>query len=571
MADIGNDKNELYLAPMRNGRLLRVGERSSSCSTSSVSVSGASNEQIVVPPPPPTPTAAAAATTTTTTTGRTKHKEPQIQQHQHHRSNRNNHIINNNNTILIPRNACGWIPLTTKKSIILGRAEFLISLFASCGCSTNIYSSQNKCCECRMVMSWAGNLSRQMIQIEFNSNDNDNEVGYCSGSSTSTTTTSSCASTTLQRHPRLVVRSKGSRGKKGMLSPSVMILQCSSSSNSFVGGTPPASSTDDICSTIAGTIEKPYPSHNEDEVVEKHNNNYLDPCIEQKKKEIKNFTSDQDHTFYGQIHPKEWSSIRTELSRGNRISLRYEGEYHLDFLVVSREDYDSTKIDGSGSERDETLHDVFAVGNMANTSKITKMLRNLASHHNSDCKYQTNGQHPLDEDDDDNDNDNDNEWRFLPKSVGSQSLDQSCWLYHHRQHIQSSLAVPPSPTTIWFCPRGQDLPRKRIEILTKRLNSDVRNKVRVVEDFRDATHWVISGYLSSFSQIARVVKMSEGVLQEYLDYKMTSPTADSSSKAVTLVQPRWLDTTEGIFPLPPPSAIDLWYGYSPKSVGREIV
>ena len=67
---------------------------------------------------------------------------------------------------------------------------------------------------------------------------------------------------------------------------------------------------------------------------------------------------------------------------------------------------------------------------------------------------------------------------------------------------------------ILFCPLGQDLPSVRRKILTKRALS---LGVSVVEDFRLATHIVISRYITSLGQVSKKLNVDENELKRHIE------------------------------------------------------
>jgi hypothetical protein len=86
------------------------------------------------------------------------------------------------------------------------------------------------------------------------------------------------------------------------------------------------------------------------------------------------------------------------------------------------------------------------------------------------------------------------------------------------QEEQKSNTIPPKPSTgsdasedqfrpvLYFCPLGQDLPKARIRALSanaKKLGATV------VEDFSDATHMIVSEFITSWEKIANRLGMKE--------------------------------------------------------------
>jgi hypothetical protein len=53
-----------------------------------------------------------------------------------------------------------------KKDLVIGRQELLLCLYAACGCDDNRYSTKNKCAGCETINQWALHaLSRKMLRV----------------------------------------------------------------------------------------------------------------------------------------------------------------------------------------------------------------------------------------------------------------------------------------------------------------------------------------------------------------------------------------------------------------------
>jgi hypothetical protein len=94
---------------------------------------------------------------------------------------------------------------------------------------------------------------------------------------------------------------------------------------------------------------------------------------------------------------------------------------------------------------------------------------------------------------------------------------------HLRNHPQNVNRSRPNnnrtsqTTVIWFCPLGQDLPRQRIELLSNQVR-DRGVTVVVTEEYRQATHMIISEQVTSLEQLARQLHgCSEDELRQHLD------------------------------------------------------
>ena len=72
-----------------------------------------------------------------------------------------------------------------------------------------------------------------------------------------------------------------------------------------------------------------------------------------------------------------------------------------------------------------------------------------------------------------------------------------------------------NPTfVLYFCPLGQDLPHRRIMILSKKAK---KMGASVVSDFRSATHIIVSDQIGSLKAVADAVGVAETDLHEHLD------------------------------------------------------
>ena len=482
----------------------------------------------------------------------------------------------------------GWIPLhhrrkhkkgdnnkknkniTDKKindddnAIILGRSCVLSSMFTACGCSKNLKSSRKKCIECRSVLSWAGNISRETLKVEVSniSNDNNNDTTSTDEGADAAATATATATAVSQDDVTQI-------SFRGCL-VAVLIL-------------------------------------NEDDI--RHG------CYDVDE-------DDDIESLSEKLTYKNWSKKRT-IRRGMRISLRYEEE-NLDFSVVSRKDIiktgekintcDESNIDNNNncnsSISSSSKTDISTTAKNSNSnnnnnnnnknktendparSRIVNALFNLIDDKNRINKPLSQQQHSdvsrlcqssrtkrkvcnnNDNNNDDNNNSNNN---------NNNNID----------------CVPTSDLKrIWFCPRGRDMPRKRIEILIDRLlslngvdvdgncdpskisNSDVhdsnkndtggtqrhsstipqsRPRFKVVDRYTDATYWIISERVSDLASVAKATNdnATKETLGEFLD-----------TNEVTCVKPSWLDSlfssSSSSSMLPPPSAKDRWYGYVPK-------
>ena len=70
---------------------------------------------------------------------------------------------------------------------------------------------------------------------------------------------------------------------------------------------------------------------------------------------------------------------------------------------------------------------------------------------------------------------------------------------------------------ILFCPLGQDLPSVRRKILTKRALSLGVSVVEDFRDFREATHIVISRYITSLGQVSKKLNVDENELKRHIE------------------------------------------------------
>jgi len=384
---------------------------------------------------------------------------------------------------------------------ILGRSDFLSSMFTACGCSKNLKSSRNKCMECRSVLSWAGNISRETLEVD-NSCRSDNNIII--GTNTSVANNGDAV-------PQISFR--GSLVVKLLLSEVGVRRGC--------------------CDV--------------DEV--------------------------------------EASSSR-DLKRGMRISLRHN-EKNLDFLVVSRKDIIKTqeKINycfGNSFQSSDSSRKRSNTCNTSNNSnskrKRKKTENNLAPSRIVNALFnKTNDFNQIN--------------KILPHQ---QKQPDALWLYQSSQtkgklcniNIKNDTNTDNAPSNlnrIWFCPRGQDMPRNRIKILIDRLllfsgcngcgDSDCdcdhskkstiprqRQRFEVVNHYMDATYWVISDRVSDLASVAKATNnnATEKMLEKFLD-----------THDVACVKPSWLDSlfsssSSSSLLCVLPSAKNRWYGYNLK-------
>jgi hypothetical protein len=541
-----NNDEMHFLAPLRNGNLL-VPSSSLSTSTSTSS----SSSSLLLLPKKKNRNKNAENTNSTEVTN-VNNKQPTLRDSQQ-----------------IP---AGWIPLhhrrihkkgdnnnkrnrniTDKKikddddddddddAIILGRSDFLSSMFTACGCSKNLKSSRKKCIECRSVLSWAGNLSRETLKVDVSNiyNDNDNDTINTADDADVTTATATATATTA-------------------------VDQDAVTQISFR-----------VC-LVAVLI----------------------------------LNEDDDDTFLSEkLAYKKWTKNRT-IRRGMRISLRYEEE-NLDFSVVSRKDIVNTRvninacgesnIDNNNNCSSSSKMDNSTTANNSNSnsnsnsnnknktendparSRIVNALFNLVDDHNRINKKSLPQQQHSD----------------VPRLCQSSQTKRKACNNSDDDNDDSNNNIDNVPTSdlkrIWFCPRGQDMPRKRIEILidrllslngsyvdgncdpskirdcdvhasnkndtggTQRHNSTIpRPRFKVVDRYIDATYWIISERVSDLASVAKATNdnATKEILGEFLD-----------TNEVTCVKPSWLDSlfsSSSSSVLPPPSAKDRWYGYVPK-------
>jgi hypothetical protein len=564
-----NNDEMLFLAPLRNGNLL-VPSSSLSISTST----SKSSSSFLLLPKTKKRNKNAENTNSTEVVPNVNNMKPTIRDSQQ-----------------IP---VGWIPLhhrrkhkkgdnkktnkniTDKKinddddAITLGRSDFLSSMFTACGCSKNLKSSRKKCIVCRSVLSWAGNLSRETLKVDVSNTNNENDNDTTSTDEDADVAATATATTVNQDDVTQI-------SFRGCL-VAVLIL-------------------------------------NEDDI--RHG------CYDVDE-------DDDEESLSEKLTYNKWNKNKT-IRRGMRISLRYEEE-NLDFSVVSRKDiiktgekintWDESNIDNSNNcssssssssrSRSSSKMDISTTAKNSNSnsnsnsnnnknktendparSRIVNALFSLVDDHNRINKPLLQQQHSdvsrlyqssrtkrkVCNNNDNNNNDN---------NSNSNNNNIDC--------------VPTSDLKrIWFCPRGQDMPRKRTEILidrllslngvdvdgncdlskisdcdvhdsnkndtggTQRHNSTIshpRPRFKVVDRYIDATYWIISGRVSDLASVAKATNdnATKEILGEFLD-----------TNEVTCVKPSWLDSlfssssSSSSSPvLPPPSAKDRWYGYVPK-------
>jgi hypothetical protein len=544
-----NNDEMLFLAPLRNGNMLVP-------SSSKFASASTSSSPFLLLPKTKTRNKNAENTNSTEVTNVNNIMKPTIRDSQQ-----------------IP---VGWIPLHHRRkhkkgdnkkkkkniadkkinddddAIILGRTDFLSAMFTACGCSKNLKSSRQKCIECRSVLSWAGNLSRETLKVDVStiSHDIDNDTTSTDEEDADVAAAATATATAVNQDDVTQISFRGCL-------VAVLIL-------------------------------------NEDDI--RHG------CYDVDE-------DDDDESLSEKLTYKKWNKNKT-IRRGMRISLRYEEE-NLDFSVVSRNDIiktgekintcDESNIDNNNNNcsSSSSKMDISTTAKNSNNnnnknktendtprSRIVNALSNLVDDHNRINKPLPQKQY------------SDVSWlcqssrtkRKVPNNNDNNNDDNNS-----NSNIE---CVPTSDLKrIWFCPRGQDMPRKRIEILIDRLlslngvdvdgkcdqskisdcdvhdsnksdtggtqwhNSTIpqpRPRFKVVDRYIDATYWIISERVSDLASVAKATNdnATKETLGEFLD-----------ANEVTCVKPSWLDSlfSSSSSPvLPPPSAKDRWYGYVPK-------
>ena len=362
-----------------------------------------------------------------------------------------------------------WIPLHCKQKTlkdanginsdvdtILGRSNFLSSMFNACGCSNDLKSSKAKCIECRSILSWAGNISRATLKV---------------------------SSRTRDDHDGVQISLRGSFVAV-MLLNGHKIRSCGSNDDGD-------GDDDDFCD---------FEEDSNDE----------------------NVISIRD--------PRQWSK-KESINRGMKVSLRYNEE-KLDFLVVSKQDimYNNNNINNN--------NDGVIASKMNDSNTITS--------HNTNKRTKIS-HHPI---------------------ISTNSIDKN----DDSSDPYCMNTTKSYTKRIWICPRGQDMPRKRIKIMIDRLVSFEKNKdvtfpqqrfrFEVVNQCTDATYWIISDRVLDLATVSKATTrtgtITEDTLKKFLE-----------TNDITCVKPSWLDTLFSLssksFALPQlPSAKDIWYGYNPK-------
>eukprot|EP00536_Pseudo-nitzschia_multiseries_P000545 jgi/Psemu1/282410/fgenesh1_pg.7_\ len=391
-----------------------------------------------------------------------------------------------------------WINGNRRDVLVLGRSDFLSSMFSACGCSINIKSSRNKCKECRSVLAWAGNLSRKTLRV-VNANSAENRK----------------AGTNVSFWGRLVA-------------VPVINNDCEQTE-------------EDAKDRRHCRCPRPYcycNSGNDDASL------------------VLRLDSTREGTERGDEpvrHPRTWSK-RKRVHRGTTLSLRY-GDDNLDFMVVSYRGIRSGTLQGTSRDvtnldkntrGDDLSTNSNKVSSYSSRSRIASVLKDLADNHNRSNRRNVHQ---------------------------SDDKEYSC-LSQTSQTPKEGL----SSKRVWFCPRGQDMPRKRIDILTNRLLSSINGDndnvkpssvhaihVQVVARCFDATHWIVSERVVDLASIARAIPGSDATaesLQNFLD-----------ENDVECLKPSWFDSLASSAPwsksskldiLSRPSAKDRWYGYISK-------
>jgi len=427
----------------------------------------------------------------------------------------------------------GWIPLdrcrrnrcdrTNDKDnvngnewgdVILGRSDFLSSMFSACGCSKNVKSSRNKCRECRSVLAWAGNLSRNTLKI---TNIND----------------------TTNQKPEIKVSFRGS------LAAILIINNDRKGEKEDVTHRRHCRCLD--CRCYCGADE---------------NDASLALMLAS--------TSEENERDDAPMRdPRKWGKHK-RVCRGSKISLRY-GEDNLDFMVVSERYLQSSAAEnmnqsetnrGGNSDGGSVSNNSNKTRSNYSCSRITNVPNDLV-----DSRNQSIGKY------------------FKPFQQVQQEAKQGYNCLNQTSQISETsvlgnanndFSCSPFVTRIWFCPRGQDMPRKRIDILTNRLLSSSINinnniaspslrhgvDVQVVDRCFDATHWIISERVADLASVAKALpaaNTTEETLKKFLD-----------EHDIECLKPSWFDflfsssklSKLSTFDLlPRPSAMDRWYGY----------
>ena len=439
------------------------------------------------------------------------------------RSNKNTILTNGITTYRMIHNQTripiGWIPLfhnrehtnrnreqskrRNRETIILGRIDFLSSMFVACGCSKNVRSSRQKCKKCQSVLAWAGNLSRETLRVQVTDNE----------------------------RSRTQVSFRGSF-------VTVLII------NNFYKAKTQEKLWGDYCDT--------------------EDNDASLACLLASGSE-----EEIDVNDFNMRDPQKWSNNKS-IHPGATISLRYEEE-KLDFLVVSEKDFgihvvetvhpseiDKGHSDSKGISDSKNMEDI-SPGHVGINDRVKIMAdeqKKIKKPNTKQILQQSLSRQQG--------------YPWLHNSVQTQTLMKSTKSNEHKNRH-------PLVIRIWFCLRGQDMSRKRIDLWTRRLvsfanihdattlGSQSPIKVQVVDSYLDATHWIISERVSDLTSVAKAIataNTNEEKLKQFLD-----------ENDVVCLKPSWLESLFSNFqsskpspldPIPPPSARDLWYGYIPK-------
>eukprot|EP00980_Cylindrotheca_fusiformis_P007936 scaffold1697_cov120-Cylindrotheca_fusiformis.AAC.18 len=108
---------------------------------------------------------------------------------------------------------------------------------------------------------------------------------------------------------------------------------------------------------------------------------------------------------------------------------------------------------------------------------------------------------------------------------------------------------------VYFCPIGQDLPKARIRALSKNVE---RLGARVVQDFTEATHIIVSEFITSWEKIANRLGMKQ---EEELKSYLISPVHTHGTMIknnIKVVKPKWVASISAAKKLRKPTRAEHW-------------
>ena len=394
---------------------------------------------------------------------------------------------------------------TDSESMIIGREKLVPCVFAACGCDSNIYSTQNKCQECQKITTWASKaLSRQMLR--FTSSELSVRGQFASvsidGSSEpiQAEDTDDFTGSSEPFHEGTRITLKPKKGS-GILEFQIMSIDLDTkeiiSTRSNLEELQPIPTQEDQESSeppsqfmetqfqfqFPSVTEEPSPTTPIDDS-EKH---LL--CFSAKTPRVKNTFKDHDHekaqvtmasSSLLQLGPEETHPANNEVTmidEARHQPSQSTSQSDEARAVVSHQDPPGV----SGSQVFSQQEDPPGLSPFK-PLRIVKDMATLPTGHNTDTN-----------------------------NAGSSPAHDDL---NKKGDDETNTPSKEMPFRLFFCPLGQDMSQARITILS---TMAVERGAKIVRDFHDATHLVISSNVHALEHVAKQIGFKEEELVQHLN------------------------------------------------------